>query len=228
MMSYRSMQSNRAVVLLACIASLIASSVFADGPPRHKPRRVEAGTEYSHTALDAYGEGYAFIERATRLDQDAMAAQSERERQTAIEGSKQAYEDALRAFEEAVRIDPRMYEAHTYIGYANRKLGRHGRALEAYATALKLKPDYARAIEYQGEAYLGLDRFADAKFNYQRLYALDSEQAAKLLTAMRTWLEERKADARSVPPDQIAAATAWLNDQPHMPAEKIATEGTPW
>ena len=227
-MSYSSVQSSRAVVLLACIASLIASSVFADGPPRHKPRQIEAGTEYSHTALDAYGEGYAFIERATRFDQDASAAENERDRQTAIAGSTQAYEDALGAVAEAVRIDPRMYEAHTYIGYANRKLGRHERALDAYAAALKLKPDYVRAIEYQGEAYLGLDRFADAKFNYQRLYALDSEQAEKLLAAMRKWLEERKADAHSVPPDQIAAASAWLNDQPHMPAEKIATEGTPW
>lgn len=216
------------LVLLASIASLIASSVFADGPPRNKPRRVEPGTEYSSTALDAYGAGYAFIERATRFDQDAAAAESARARQEAIDGAKQAYEDALRAFEKAVRLDPRMYEAHTYIGYANRKLGRHERALEAYALALKLKPDYVRAIEYQGEAFLGLDRFADAKFNYQRLYALDGEQAQKLLTAMRSWLEERKVDARSVSQDQLAAASEWLNQQPHTRTEKIATEGTPW
>src|SRR5690606_11009253 len=208
--------------------TVLAPFASADGPPLNLPRRAEPEAEYASTALDAYGDGYALIERATRFDHDAEAANDEESRRRAIEGAKQSYEDALDAFENAVRIDPRMYEAHTYIGYANRKLGRHDRALEAYASALKLKHDYVRAIEYQGEAYIGLDRFADAKFNYQRLYALDGEQAEKLLIAMRKWLEERKADARSVPPDQLAAAAAWLSDQPHTPTEKIATEGTPW
>lgn len=222
------MKSSGFAALLLCIASLVAASVSADGPPRNKARRVESGTEYASNAVDAYGAGYAFIERATRFDQDAAAAENERSRQEAVDGAKQAYEDALRAFEDAVRLDPRMYEAHTYIGYANRKLGRYDRALEAYASALKLKPDYVRAIEYQGETYLGLDRFADAKFNYQRLYALDGEQARKLLAAMRKWLEERDRDPRLVPAEELAAAAQWLSDQPNTSAERIATESTPW
>lgn len=213
-------------ITLLCLASVIAPFASADGPPRNNARRVEPGTEYARSALDAYGEGYAFIERATRFEHDADAAEGEQSRQEAIEGAEQSYEDALRAFEEAVRIDPRMYEAHTYIGYANRKLGHYDRALEAYASALTLKHDYVRAIEYQGEAYLGLDRFADAKFNYQRLYALDGEQAQTLLAAMRAWLAERHADARSVSPQELAVAAEWLNGQPETRMEKIAT--TPW
>ena len=213
-------------ITFLCVASMIAPFATADGPPRNNARRVEPGTEYASTALDAYGEGYAFIERATRFDHDADAANDEESRRKAIEGAKQSYEDALNAFENAVHIDPRMYEAHTYTGYSNRKLGRYDRALDAYASALKLKHDYVRAIEYQGEAYLGLDRFTDAKFNYQRLYALDNEQAQKLLAAMRAWLAERHADARSVSRQDLDAAAEWLNDQPEIRMEKIAT--TPW
>ncbi len=220
------MEFRGVAVTLLCFASLIAPFAAADGPPRNNARRVEPGTEYASTALDAYGEGYAFIERATRFDHDAAASDELHGRQKAVEGAKQSYEDALRAFEDAVRIDPRMYEAHTYIGYANRKLGRYDRALEAYASALKLKHDYVRAIEYQGEAYLGLDRFADAKFNYQRLYALDGEQAQRLLAAMRAWLAERRADARSISPQALTAASEWLSAQPETRVEKIAT--MPW
>ncbi len=222
------MKSSRLAFLLVCIASMIAQSVLADGPPRNKPRRVEPGTEYASPALDAYGRGYAFIERATRFDQDAAAAENEPSRTAATEGASQAYEDALAAFSEAVHLDARMYEAHTYIGYANRKLGRHDQALEAYRAALRLKPDYARAIEYQGEAFLGLDRFADAIFNYQRLYALETGQAKKLLAAMRKWLQERQANPGSISPEELTQAAEWLNDQAHTTVEAVAEHDTPW
>lgn len=222
------MKSSALIVLLTCLTICVASLVHADGPPRNLPKREAPSVDYASTALDAYGNGYAFIERATRFDQDAAAAEDEKARSEAREGARQAYEDALHAFEEAVRLDERMYEAYTYIGYANRKLGRHDQALEAHRTALRLKPDYARAIQYQGEAYLGLDRFADAKFNYQRLYALDAEQAKKLLAAMHKWVQERARDPRSVSRDELTAASEWLDTQPHTPLEAMAEGSTPW
>src|SRR5690606_26827775 len=226
-------------VLLACVAGCVSPLVCADGPPRNRARQLEPETEYGPSASEAYGTGYAFIERAARFEQDAAAARDARSRNEARAGAKLAYEDALRAMEEAVRHDPRMYEAHThigyarrkhgqhdralaayeaalelkldiadvvvrfdhahtYIGYARRKHGQHDRALAAYEAALELKPDYARAIEYQGEAFLGLDRFEQARFNYQRLYALDHEQANKLLNAMRRWAETRAREPGSV------------------------------
>ena len=78
-----------------------------------------------------------------------------------------------------------MHEAYTYLGYANRKLGRYDEALHAYEQALKINPDTPYAIEYQGEAFLGLNRIDEARFNFLRLYALDQHQAAKLLQAMQ-------------------------------------------
>lgn len=189
--------------------------------------KVESGTAYATTATDAYGEGYAAIERATRLDHDAAAAVDERTRNAARAEAALSYEDALRAFERAVVAEPTMYEAHTYIGYANRKLGRHELALAAYEKALDLKPDYSRAIEYQGEAFLGLDNFDATKRNYMRLYALDAEQADKLLRAMHVWAEERRHAPGQVPQDQLQRAAAWLATRP-MPTATHANEPTPW
>lgn len=202
-----------ASVLLLLGASLQASYAPADGPGGYGARRKETETEYQRSARDSYGMGYALIESANRLDQDAGAATDERARRTFTAQAKEKYQDALRAFNEAARLEPVMYEAHTYIGYANRKLGRYDQALASYAAALKLKPDYAQAIEYQGEAYLGLNRFEQARFNYLRLYALDPAQAQKLLDAMDAWLNERKAEAAGLSKATIEDAAQWIASQ---------------
>lgn len=220
---------NRAVKLFAMAActALVAVQATADAPPQFEPRRnAEAG--YSAAALDAYDRGYVLLERATRFDHDAAEAMTDRARQEAMRGAAEAYQEALDAFEQAVRAEERMYEAHTYIGYANRKLGRYERALSAYARALEIKPDYARAIEYQGEAYLGLDRFEDAKFNYLRLYALDAEQAGKLLDAAARWLAHREQDPRGMSKEALAAAAAWLKARRPAQATARTDADTPW
>ena len=222
------MTFKRAVLGLLVGIPLMAAG---DAPPKRIAKPAQSVAQYSQASLDAYGEGYAFIERAARLELDAREARSnDQTTATSLSQAKLAYEDALAAFERAVRADPRMYEAHTYMGYANRKLGRYEAALSAYATALKLKPDYTRAIEYQGEAFLGLDRFADAKLNYYRLYALDREQAQKLLSAMHEWFSD-SSDARNRDALQSASlreeAGSWLATQP-KPNALAATPQTHW
>ena len=201
------------VVLIAVCTSLVTSYAPADGPGSYGAKRKTTDAEYLLSARDAYGRGYALIESANRLDQDAAAADNARIREAASTQARQKYEDALHAFDEAARLEPDMYEAHTYVGYANRKLGRYDRALAAYATALRVKPDYVQAIEYQGETYLGMNRFEQAKFNYLRLYAVDSVQAQKLLTAMRAWVEKRKRDSGGLAQEAVSAAEQWVAAQ---------------
>jgi tetratricopeptide (TPR) repeat protein len=220
-------RSNLIAAMILC-AGLFSSSTPADGPPRNAPKRSGVQTPYEQTAQDAYGMGYAFIERATRFDHDAVEASDQRAYREAVRGAAEAYEEALSAFSEAVRLEPGMYEAHTYIGYAHRKLARHDRALAAYDTALRLKPDYARAIEYQAEAYLGLNRFEAAKRNYLRLYALDSEQASKLLVAMQHWVDERRRAPEGLPEGELEAASAWIDSQPRGEMNVRVGEASPW
>ena len=219
----------RALIASLALSMLLPPTAAADAPPKRTAARTHAVDDYAQQAKDAYGEGYAFIERATRLDHDAESARSGAERAAALKDSARAYEDALDAFERAVRADARMYEAYTYIGYANRKLGRYEPSLFAYSTALKLKPDYARAIQYQGEAFLGLNRFEDAKRNYLRLYALDGEQAQKLLGAMYRWLDEHaRKHAPKVHSPLLTEAEAWLATQRRPSAHLAVNPQSPW
>lgn len=187
----------------AGLTALVAAGVAcADGPGAYRSteRSISAGTEQG--AIDAYNAGFADIQRAERPD-------------TTQEEARKAYKDALAKFELAVQRDRSMHEAYTYIGYANRKLGRYEQALAAYEMALRINPDYPHAIEYQGEAFLGLNRLHQAKFNYLRLYAIAPALADKLLRAMRHWIEQNSAK----PPDGVDAEAfaAWVATRPSLP-----------
>lgn len=170
--------------------TLTAAPVHADGPGAHRPpaRPAAAPVISELRAIDAYNLGYAAVQRADHAQALAEAASDPEEKKQSQSMARKAFEESLKHFEEAARLDASMHEAFTYLGYANRKLGRHSQALDAYGRALSINPDYPHAIEYQGEALLGLNRIDDARFNYLRLYALDKRQAGKLLQAMQSWV----------------------------------------
>jgi tetratricopeptide (TPR) repeat protein len=181
---------------LAALLWLIATAapVYADGPGAYRPsaRSAPPPTISEQSAIDAYNVGYAAIQRGDHSQALAEASSDVKEKAAAERAARHSYQESLGHFEEAVRLDASMHEAYTYLGYANRKLGNYPKALAAYQQALKIFPDYPHAIEYQGQAFLGLNRLDEARFNYLRLYALNKGQAAKLLKAMREWVAAHK------------------------------------
>ena len=91
-----------------------------------------------------------------------------------------------------------MCQAYRSLGYALRKTGDYVRSLEAYDKALELSPGYAEAIEYRGEAYLGLDRVEEAKRAYLTLLNGGNARAGELLTAMRKYVDEKRSEGGDV------------------------------
>lgn len=169
----------------------------AEKPRGYTAHPIEVESAYNQRARDAYAAGTWTVEELESTTTNDP------------EQTRRSYEAALRAFNEAIAAEPEMYEAHSYAGYVNRKLGRYADALRAYETALKLKHDYVYAIEYQGEAFLGLGDFSRARFNYLRLYALDQALASKLLDAMRTWLATSTPSSST----EFVAARDWIEMQ---------------
>lgn len=195
-----------AVALLGAIAA-----AHADGPGAYRPRESHQSATSDQGAIDAYTAGYASILRAEHAENLASASTNDADRIAAQRAAQDAYRASLPKFSAAVRLDTSMHEAYTYLGYANRKLGRYDEALRAYEQALRIEPDAVHAIEYQGEAFLGLNRIDEVRFNYLRLYALDQKQAAKLLFAMRAWVESNK----DKPPAgiDVPAVAAWVAEK---------------
>jgi tetratricopeptide (TPR) repeat protein len=196
------MKLTHSLVTVAAM-TLVAATVFADGPGAYRPVEKPTNSQPPELgAIDAYNAGYAEIRRADELSTQADAAKQ----------AKAAYKAALKQFSTAVKRDPSMHEAYTYIGYAHRQLRDYDAALKAYEAALRINPDYPPAIEYQGEAFVKLGQMDKAKFNYQRLYALSPPLAAKLLASMQQWIgSNRSADT--------AELEAWMSERAALAAK---------
>ena len=196
---------------LAVIALLSAvTAAYADGPVGYRPKEHGAAVS-EQGAIDAYTAGYASILRAEHAENLAAASSNEAERKAALQAAQEAYRASLPHFTQATRLDSSMHEAYTYLGYANRKLGRYDESLKAYDQALKIEPNTPYAIEYQGEAFLALNRIDEAQFSFLRLYAIAPDHAANLLRAMHAWVEANKEK----PPAgiDVSALATWVADR---------------
>jgi tetratricopeptide (TPR) repeat protein len=139
-------------------------------------------------ARSAYNSGVDVVQKADSLAADAARQTDPRKQEKLEKKAGKAYDAAARKFERATELVPGLYQAWNYLGYCNRKQGHFDAALAAYDRALSLKPDFAEAIEYRGHAYLGLNRLAEAKEAYLRLFGVNSKLAASLLSAMQAWV----------------------------------------
>ena len=82
------------------------------------------------------------------------------------------YSGALPLLQQVVAKNPKDADAYTLIGYATRKSGDANGSLQYYQYALNLDPKHIGAHEYIGEAYLMLDRPAEAEQHLARLDSL--------------------------------------------------------
>ena len=196
-----------AVLALAVLPALAAGGSKIDAPPAPEPTPDEQANQ-------RYNEGLAERDAAWRLEKKLADPETPADKRDKIATNlRQAYERAAREFSAAFGLNPAHFQALSDLGYVRRQLGDYEGALEAYGAALELKPDYARAIEYRGEAYLGLNRIADAQNAYRTLQERDAALAAELLGAMQSWVAARRADPAGVDPAAVDGLATWVADR---------------
>jgi tetratricopeptide (TPR) repeat protein len=178
-------------------------------------------------AREAYNDGLHEVKKADKAFGAAAETTDAGKKAKATQEAHDLYGSAHGKFSEATQLDPSLYEAWNYVGYTSRKLGNYDEALTAYDKALKLKPGYADALEYRGEAYLGLSRIPDAQQAYLDLYAGNRALAAKLLTAMKGWVAAQRASpsASNVSLDDL---DKWIQERAQIAGQTAALtrEGT--
>jgi len=178
-------------------------------------------------AKSLYNKGVHDVKKADKFQASSMQLTAASKKERAVHEAQEYYSSARVNFQEAVQEDPRMHEAWNYVGYTNRKLGNYDAALTAYEQALTLKPGYPDALEYRGEAFLGLNRISDAQQAYLDLFASNRGLADKLLTAMRGWLDAQRsssnADAKA-----ISELDKWVQERSAIAGQtaSLTREGT--
>ncbi len=86
------------------------------------------------------------------------------------------YEEALTAYEQAIRLDPNDAAAHINKGNALRNLKRYKEALSAYDQAIRLNPNYAAAYYNKGVTLRSLKRNEEAVSAYEQAIRLDPKK----------------------------------------------------
>ena len=73
------------------------------------------------------------------------------------------YKAAVGHLTKAVKNEPNNADAHSMLGYSQRKLGVFDKSMEHYQRALKIDANHRSAHEYLGELYLDMNQPANAE-----------------------------------------------------------------
>ena len=109
----------------------------------------------AHVSTDTLAAGTEIAPTANAVDPDFVAGKK------SIEAKD--WQSAIASFSKVVAREPNSADAHNFLGYANRNLGRMDESFKQYGIALKLDPNHKGAHEYIGVAYLKVNQPEKAK-----------------------------------------------------------------
>ena len=164
-------------------------------------------------AVKSYEAGIKHRDKAAKLEEKATSETNEKKFAKLQKKIAKEYKRAIDDFESAVDHYPRFYQAHNSLGYALRKVGRYEESLAAYNVALDINPVFDEAIEYRGEAYLGLNRLDEAKEAYIDLFQNNRGLADQLMSAMMSWVAARRDDAGGLDTAVVDQFAEWVNQR---------------
>ena len=210
----------RLVLSVCMLATAVPAATWAAGgsPMPSMPSQREEQTP-KERAKSVYNDGIHEVKKADGYQADATAANDPKKKDKALGKAHDRYAAALTRFLQAAKLDSNMYEAFNYIGYTNRKLGNYDVALAAYERALALHPGYPEALEYRGEAFLGLNRVADAQQTYLDLFAANRALADRLLTAMKSWIDTQRTAAAGADATAVDALDKWVQERAQIASQ---------
>jgi tetratricopeptide (TPR) repeat protein len=190
------MRSALPVLLPACLLAMSSPAWSNGGGGMSTPQSMPSMRQQTpeQQARAAYNDGVKYVKKADKALSSSLEEKDAGKKDKQAKEAQGLYGKALDNFKQAAGLDSSMPEAWNYVGYTSRKLGHYEDALAAYDKALLLKPGYADALEYRGEAYLAMNRIADAQQAYLDLYAGDRALAGKLLTVMKSWVAAQRAN----------------------------------
>jgi tetratricopeptide (TPR) repeat protein len=169
------------ILALLCAASLalaMSSEPRNPPPPPGQPGIPGMSAPASNRptgrqeAEQSYALAYEEVGNARKDLEDGKAKNAEKK-----------FRRALERCEKAVALDERYHEAWNLLGYTARKTGDYDKAFKAYERCLAIKPDYAPAREYLGEAWL---EKGDAKKARDQMVWLERLGATVELKALKT------------------------------------------
>jgi tetratricopeptide (TPR) repeat protein len=114
------------------------------------------------------------------------------------------YADAVKAFDESIRLDSSDIDAWYNKGVALRRLGSYYNAIKAYDEAIRLDPSYAKAWNNKGAILYYLGKYEEALQAIERANEIDS----KYSLVWSDKLERLQEEAHILQEDRLRRAEA--------------------
>lgn len=180
------------------------------------PSIVESGGKLGQSDLLIHHFGLA-VDAETRRQKNELYRELGRKKVEEMPGTAQAHfelglvefdnfhndEAALRCFEKACRLDPRLAVAWVFAGIALARLGRHEQALSAAARARRLGYGTPLLDETEADALYNLGRFEAARVAYR---AACRKAPANAALESKLGLAELRAGHRTAGLDRLRRA----------------------
>ena len=197
-------------VMLSLTLAATTAFAMAGGEKPDKPDRSDPSLPSSSAEAEASGPRHEAEETYALAYEDMAKAKKDLEAGKAKNAEKK-FKKALERVERATELDANYHEAWNLVGYCARKLGDYPKAFAAYDKCLSIKPGYAPAREYLGEAYLEKGDPKKAREQLALLGRLDAPEETKTLQAALVAYEtahpEAKEPAAAPEPAATPAAT---------------------
>ena len=153
-------------------------------------------TVTAFTTLPAFGAGSAKMpvpaptSQLPQVKQENPAIKAYNEGVDLMQAKK--FPQAQAKFEEALKANPRLAEAHNNLAFVLRKQGsqNYQLSMEHYNKAIQLKPKLAEAYMYRGVLYAIMGRKAEAQADLAVLQKMNPRYAKELEDFIKTGKED--------------------------------------
>jgi tetratricopeptide (TPR) repeat protein len=220
---------SKSILILSVTTLLSAGAAWASGGgPAPMGGSMGGGSSSTphmspaQMAASHYNDGLKQQQKADEYNKEAEGTEDAKKRAKIEANAGKYYEKARDNYQSALRLDSTLFQAYGALGYVLRRLGDYDGSLASYAHALEIQPGYSPAIEYRGEAFLGLNRVEDAKAAYMSLFNSDRARATELSNAMTKWLTARRADPAGVDAKTIEDFSTWLSQRLELAKQTAA------
>ncbi len=144
------------------------------------------------SALDHFLEGENYRMQLARAA-DAIQDSASREAKWSL------LDKAVKAYYEALEIDPHHYWSHLQLGRCYLSLGRGSEAVEAFTTCIALRPEAPWGYSTRGLAWALLGRFEDAQRDLKRTAGKHPDfLPARLNYGVALWLQGKQKFAEAL------------------------------
>jgi tetratricopeptide (TPR) repeat protein len=78
------------------------------------------------------------------------------------------------AFQRALQLDPTLAQAYYYLGLLHSKMNQFSEAIEFFSHAIHYFPQFVKAYEARGDAYLEMGEKQKSKADYQQAAKIEA------------------------------------------------------